>query len=211
MMGDRRKGVIAENTRASETRSGLGFCPLSFAGCVTLSDFWGTLSFCFLTCKAGLITALCKVAFRIKLDNEAFQGKRPASKWRDSPSTNFPLRYSWKCTHQHMQSCCSPGNKKYWSKSLGPLRVSSNQRKEVSLLINKARPFCNKFLAQKLRAQGSGPVRGRRAPCTTWELFQEVSTHTFSFYSSDQCIPFYTHSGLRCPVVEQSSHATSFK
>lgn len=154
MMGDRRKWVIAENTRASETRSGLGFCPLSFSGCVTLSDFWGTLSFCFLTCKAGLIRAHCKVAFRIKLDNEAFQGKRPASKWRDSPSTNFPLRYSWKRTHQHMQRWCSPGNKKYWSKSLRPLRVSSNQRKEVSLLINKARPFCNSFLAQKLRAQG---------------------------------------------------------
>ena len=80
-----------------------------------------------------------------------------------------------------MQSCCSPGNKKYGSKSSGVLE-------EFPLIKEGRGPWCRKIRPgpsvttsppQELRGQGPVPTRGRGL-CQPWELFQEVPTDTSS-------------------------------
>lgn len=173
MMGDGRKWEIAEKTRALETKSRLELCSLSFAGCVTLSDFWGTLSFPSLTCKAGLITALCEVVWRIKLDNEDFQGKRPAGKRLHPLSTKLPTPRIRK-TH-------TPINAKLlqpWEQDISIKIFEAFERfpliKERKYPCRKTRPGPSGTTSQpqKLRAQSPVPARGRGAPCTKWNSFQ---------------------------------------
>lgn len=77
-------------------------------------------------CQAGLMSASCMVALRIRPD----RGKDTSWQTTGSFSTNFPLKYSWKWTRHQTAVSRSLGNKEYRPHCSGPGAMSTSQRTE---------------------------------------------------------------------------------